>query len=338
MTNTLHPLNPRMVHYYFRGRWAPELDRLVKCTMYKTWTTTSTPLDDLIRAQMKEKEKRLSLALERISFDIDGAESLELVKESGRIEKVSDLDTYLSALLLNSLGLQDLFPILYLILLRHANMIKLAKTVVLDDREFLDASSTLNHIFDAVHIRLGDLEGVYLPVPIPEALTPYITILESLRGWDIDASSVITRYAGGVVSHLRLTSITIHLTCLLIQYKFLYQQKIPNDLGGIVDDDYVEDVTAILNKSSIDVKELRFGAWGLNTSGYEKESELENDLELVMSPILSGRSVVFPEPTNTGPGADPFLNRVISRLETLTTNECFRFAKCTFLPSCGTSW
>ena len=91
MTNTVHPLNSRMIHFYFRGGWALELDRLVKCAMYKTWTMTYTPLDDLIKAQMEEKEKRLSLALNKICFDIDGAESLELVKESGRIEKVSGL-------------------------------------------------------------------------------------------------------------------------------------------------------------------------------------------------------------------------------------------------------
>ena len=46
-------------------------------------------------------------------------------------------------------------------------MIKLAKTLVLDDREFLDASSTLNHIFDAIRIHLNDLEGADLLGGVP---------------------------------------------------------------------------------------------------------------------------------------------------------------------------
>ncbi|KAF8340736.1 uncharacterized protein EI90DRAFT_3117280 [Cantharellus anzutake] len=269
LANTAHVANSRIIQGYFHGRWVLELNRLVKCTMFKNRDFTNTPLDDLIKARIEEKRERLVPALQRLYFDLDDVESLELIKEPGRIEK-------------------DLFAILYLVLLRHASMMKLAKTVILDDREFTEASTTLSCIFDAIHVRLSDLE-------------------ESQKGHGMDAAHFIARYAGGI-------------------YEFLYQKNVPDNLGGIVNDDAVEGVAAILEKSSIDVKDLRFGPWHLDTSGYEEEPEpeIEQVQDETMPPLAPGSPVLIRRASISG---EAYVRQVISQLELLTADERFKFVK-----------
>ncbi|KAF8340734.1 uncharacterized protein EI90DRAFT_3036693 [Cantharellus anzutake] len=269
LTNTVHLMNSRIIHVYFHGHWVPKLDRLLKRAMYSTWNVTSTPLDDLVLVQMEERRKRLMPALQRLYFNIDDAESLGLIKEPGRIEK-------------------DLFAILYLVLLRHASMIKLGKTVILDDREFTEASKTLNCIFSAIDDRLSNLD-------------------EALKGRGVDPAPFIARYAGGV-------------------YEFLYQGNVPDNLGGIVNDDAVEAAAAIFEKSNIDVKDLQFGEWHLDTSGYEKvpEPEAEPDRDDITSPVLLEAPVLVP---GASVNVEAYVRQVVSRLEHLATHEQFKFVK-----------
>ena len=121
------------------------------------------------------------------------------------------------------------------------------------------------------------------------------------------------------------------LTCLLMQYKFLYEQKIPDDLGGIVNDDYVEAIATILKKSSIGVEELRFGPWDLDTSEYERRPEPEHDsdeLDAAFSPILFGKPIGLSGSVHTGPVIDPVVDRIVLRLEQRAATEDFEFARC----------
>jgi hypothetical protein len=55
---------------------------------------------------------------------------------------------------------QDIFALLFVVLRRHMRLVALAKERVIDEREFLDAQSTLSHIADAVRRRVEELQGM----------------------------------------------------------------------------------------------------------------------------------------------------------------------------------
>lgn len=54
-------------------------------------------------------------------------------------------------------ALQHIFPLLYLLLKRHANILRLASQVRIDDQEFDDAEESLGTVVDALHDRLEAL-------------------------------------------------------------------------------------------------------------------------------------------------------------------------------------
>lgn len=56
---------------------------------------------------------------------------------------------------------QDLFPLLYLLLLHDCRLIKLAQTNILSDSEFTEAFSTLDHVTQAARVRVAELEGAF---------------------------------------------------------------------------------------------------------------------------------------------------------------------------------
>jgi hypothetical protein len=87
--------NSLSVLYYFQsGRWSDSIDLLTYSAGNKTESMTDTPLDDLVKARMAQKEARLDAALQPLFYHIDAPETLTLVCGEGRLEKVTHLKEY----------------------------------------------------------------------------------------------------------------------------------------------------------------------------------------------------------------------------------------------------
>lgn len=80
--------NHNIVFPYLFTDWIDPIQQLVWSGAMSTVTQTDSHLDDLIRNRMLQKEERLEKALDNFNFVFDSPESLHLVTEAGRIEKV----------------------------------------------------------------------------------------------------------------------------------------------------------------------------------------------------------------------------------------------------------
>lgn len=74
--------------YLYDFDWVPTVKMLTWCAASKSVSRTDTPLDDLVKARMRQKEERLEQSLEGFGFALDSSESFRLVLDPGRPEKV----------------------------------------------------------------------------------------------------------------------------------------------------------------------------------------------------------------------------------------------------------
>jgi hypothetical protein len=81
--------NSQAILLYFQKGWTDYINLLTYSAGSKTEFTTDTPLDDLVKARMKQKEDRLDKALKPLFYHIDTPETLILVCGEGRLEKVA---------------------------------------------------------------------------------------------------------------------------------------------------------------------------------------------------------------------------------------------------------
>lgn len=60
---------------------------------------------------------------------------------------------------MKTIALQDIFSVIFVVMRRHFRLMTIAATKVMDEREFLEASSTMIHIAQAVRQRVDQLES-----------------------------------------------------------------------------------------------------------------------------------------------------------------------------------
>ncbi|KAF8320533.1 uncharacterized protein EI90DRAFT_3080514, partial [Cantharellus anzutake] len=202
-----------VLYYYHQGGWKYAVERLTYPLPHDVSISSDSPLDELVKRRMAQKEERLSAALERMLYIVDAPESLALVCGPGRIEK-------------------DLFAVFYLIILRHCRMVGKAKEYILDDREFMEASSTLSNIGSAVKSRVSHFADGYRQ-----------------RGLDVEAQ--FGRFYGGI-------------------YEYLNKRHLPEgySLLEIPPDQQTDFWRMIWDEKATDF-ELRYGRWTVDTSAYD---------------------------------------------------------------------
>jgi hypothetical protein len=67
---------------------------------------------------------------------------------------------------------QFLLPLLYLVIRRHLQIMKLASTVTLVERELESATQTIENIFEGVSLRVEQLAGAFLSNDLMSFLLP----------------------------------------------------------------------------------------------------------------------------------------------------------------------
>ena len=153
------PPNRRSVDNYFQLVWG----------LVHTLTAAVTPLQpdsgpsggDEFESYLEAEEARLSANLKAVDYTIDGTDTLTLITGVGRIEKVGARQHIDRPACLNCV-LQTVFPLIYLLLKRHYEIMRAARTKVLDSRELRCCMETIIYVKDAIRYRVKDLTSSLL--------------------------------------------------------------------------------------------------------------------------------------------------------------------------------
>ncbi|KAI9464119.1 hypothetical protein BJY52DRAFT_887705 [Lactarius psammicola] len=115
-----------------------------------TLTAAVTPLQpelgpsisDKFKSYLEAEEARLSANLKAVDYIVDGTDTLTLITGAGRIEKT-------------------LFPIIYLLVKRHYEIMRAMRTKVLDSRELWSGVESILYVKDAIRYRMNDLTNIF---------------------------------------------------------------------------------------------------------------------------------------------------------------------------------
>ncbi|KAF8273628.1 hypothetical protein EI94DRAFT_1795034 [Lactarius quietus] len=116
-----------------------------------TLTVAVTPLvpelgtSNLVRfkSYLEAEEVRLGANLKAVDYVIDGTDTLTLLTGVGRIEKT-------------------IFPLIYLLMKRHYEVMRTMRTKVLDSCELRSAGESLSNVNEAIRYRMIDLTNIFI--------------------------------------------------------------------------------------------------------------------------------------------------------------------------------
>ncbi|KAH9064500.1 hypothetical protein EDB87DRAFT_1680408 [Lactarius vividus] len=116
-----------------------------------TLTAAVTPLQpepgpsslDRFKSYLDAEKTRLSTNLKAVYYTIDGMDTLTLITGVGRIEKT-------------------VFPLIYLLMQRHYEIMRIMRTKLLNAREIRDCVYSLLYVKDAIRYRVNDLTNIFI--------------------------------------------------------------------------------------------------------------------------------------------------------------------------------
>ncbi|KAI9438365.1 hypothetical protein H4582DRAFT_258574 [Lactarius indigo] len=134
------PPNRESIDEYFMYGWK----------FIHTLTAAVTPLLpepgtsnlDRFRSYLEAEEARLSTNLKAVDYIIDGTDTLTLITGVGRIEKT-------------------IFPLIYLVMKRHYEIMRAMRTKILDPRELGSGIGSFYTMDDAIRYRMDDLTNIF---------------------------------------------------------------------------------------------------------------------------------------------------------------------------------
>ncbi|KAI9459301.1 hypothetical protein F5148DRAFT_1319736 [Russula earlei] len=132
--NEVLPLNRQAVVKYFANVWEP-VHTLVAAVL-----SLQAGQDDpeKFKSYVEAEETRLGNNLKAVDYIIDGTDTLTLITGVGRIEKT-------------------VFPLLYLFLKHHYEIMRIMRTKVLDASELWEGVKSISYVQDALRYRVDDL-------------------------------------------------------------------------------------------------------------------------------------------------------------------------------------
>ncbi|KIK36265.1 hypothetical protein CY34DRAFT_16507 [Suillus luteus UH-Slu-Lm8-n1] len=133
------PANRRCIAVYLDSSCIDGVKRLVRSLAELGSEDSDMDLAQLTSRRRNVQEEILADKLNIVKYEIDSKDSIKLFG-SGRIENF-------------------LLPVLYLVTRRHLQIMRLARTVILVDRELECATQTIANILEAVDLRVEGLAG-----------------------------------------------------------------------------------------------------------------------------------------------------------------------------------
>ncbi|KAG2036663.1 hypothetical protein BDR03DRAFT_921102 [Suillus americanus] len=146
------PENRRCVATYLNSYVIDGIKRLIRSLAELGSEDSDLDLGQLTAQRRKVQEETLADKLNIVKYEIDSKDSIKLFG-SGRMENF-------------------LLPLLYLVIKRHLQIMKLASTVALVERELESATQTLGNILEGVSLRVGQLAGAFLSFVMISYLLP----------------------------------------------------------------------------------------------------------------------------------------------------------------------
>jgi len=152
------PPNREVVDGYFGYVWRA-VHTLTAAVLSQS-SSQSTGPDDLkkFKSYLEAEEARLGNNLRAVDYIIDGVDTIPLIAGVGRIEKVRIRNVRFTSL--DSPMLQTVFPLLYLLMKRHYDIMRIMRTKVLSMRELVEGAQGIMYIHNAVVYRVQDLKRV----------------------------------------------------------------------------------------------------------------------------------------------------------------------------------
>ena len=152
------PPNREIIEHYFTSTW-----RKVCTLLDGVPPPLSLSLNpDIFKPYIEAEEARLSANLKAVNYIIDGSDTLSLITGVGRIEKVGTWKYTLNCSRLISVA-QTVFPLLYLLIKRHYEIMRIMRTKIPDSREIYDSVASIACVYDAVCYRVDDLISMLSP-------------------------------------------------------------------------------------------------------------------------------------------------------------------------------
>ncbi|KAG1800709.1 hypothetical protein EV424DRAFT_419736 [Suillus variegatus] len=146
------PENRGCIATYLSSYVIDDIKRLVRSLAELGLEDSDLNLTELTARRREAQEVALADRLNIVKYEIDSKDSLKLFG-SGRIENF-------------------LLPLLYLVIRRHLQIMKLASTVILVEREFESATQTIENILGGVSLRVEELAGEFLSYVMMNYLLP----------------------------------------------------------------------------------------------------------------------------------------------------------------------
>ncbi|KAH9171873.1 hypothetical protein EDB89DRAFT_2070429 [Lactarius sanguifluus] len=132
------PPNRRAFDDYFRFVWEA-VHTLTAAVTPEPGLSTS----DRFKSHLEAEEARLSTNLKTVDYTIDGTDTLTLITGVGRIEKT-------------------VFPLIYLLLKRHYEIMRAMRTKVLDPRELGSGRDSIYNVNVVTFQRMNDLTNIFI--------------------------------------------------------------------------------------------------------------------------------------------------------------------------------
>ncbi|KAI9464116.1 hypothetical protein BJY52DRAFT_1166045 [Lactarius psammicola] len=134
------PPNRQFIDNYFTFGW--NFVHPLTASVTSLLPEPSTDNMDRFKSYLEEEQARLTTNLKAVDYVIDGMDTLTLITGVGRIEKT-------------------VFPLIYLLMKRHYEIMRAMRSKVLDSRELWDGAGSLFYVNYAIRYRMNDLENIF---------------------------------------------------------------------------------------------------------------------------------------------------------------------------------
>ncbi|KAH9034700.1 hypothetical protein EDB85DRAFT_2220184 [Lactarius pseudohatsudake] len=141
------PRNRQSVDHYFASCWyfVHSLTAAIR-PLFEPGSSNR----DKFKSYLEAEEARLSARLEAVDYTIDGMDTLELISGVGRIEKT-------------------VFPLIYLLMKRHYEIMRAMRTKMLDELQY--GADSLFSVNAAIQYRINDLTSISSPVSLADSIS-----------------------------------------------------------------------------------------------------------------------------------------------------------------------
>jgi len=154
------PANRELIDYYFTYVWK-QVQKLTAAAPLPIYFPFGS---EKFKSYIEAEETRLSANLKAVKYIIDGPDTLSLITGVGRIEKVGTWYCTQNCPWLTLMA-QTVFPLLYLLMKRHFEIMQIMRTKIPQPREIWDSMDSISRVHDAVNYRVYELTSILFLLP-----------------------------------------------------------------------------------------------------------------------------------------------------------------------------